>query len=703
MPRRLLPLLALALLVAQAPAVHAQDVVMRLGLDPATATVRPGEEANVTLTVENRGPFTLRVNLTHDATTLRVAYERVAFSVEPGTSRQVRVGVSAPGVTNGSGGVTFRASGATDGPVPAPPETASATFTLHVRPAAANRTNESPSTPPEPFDDRASNGTGEGGSGATGNQTTQGDQGGSGTGTSNGISNATKDGATKGVSNGTSDATANGTSGGTTNATANETTDATKPPADEPPRETPRAVLAPDWLDLRAAVRERVEFEFEVRNPGPRAQSYEAVLRLPLGWAGALQRTAFDVPAGGSYLLRGSVLPLPDAPDGEGSLAVSGPGGTAVALLGLRVDRPADAGPGSRSGPLPGEPDGAAAGFDAASAPPPAAQGILTLRVEPDEVRVPRGGRALAHLVVSNGLAIPLDARPLLAAPDGFRLDAAATGTRVEPGATLRIPLVFRADDALAEGLEADATARLDGHDAGASPFRLLVEPAETKPSSDAPPEQGELEDRADAPLVVALALAAAGGVALAAAWAWRRWHLAAFALYARLLPSRVLEHPKRRAIMDVVGAEPGVRLADLQRRLGLANGALRHHVDRLEAAGHLRSVPEGSHRRLYPPAAAGRVAPVPGLADRALRLIEERGPIAASDVAAGLGVSRQALHYHLKKLAAQGRIRAARQGGDLVLAAPGAATVPAAPAAAPKPAKAAPTAPRGGPSGPSP
>ncbi|HEX2023033.1 MAG TPA: helix-turn-helix domain-containing protein [Candidatus Thermoplasmatota archaeon] len=170
---------------------------------------------------------------------------------------------------------------------------------------------------------------------------------------------------------------------------------------------------------------------------------------------------------------------------------------------------------------------------------------------------------------------------------------------------------------------------------------------------------------RYGSPTEVAITVALATVVA-ALAWRRREWLL--LVLYTRLRPDRVLDHPTRRAIRDLAHAEPGILLADIQKRIGLANGALRHHVDSLERAKVLRSVHEGQYRRIYP-AEAPRVQAAPGLADRVVLALHEHGPLPAAELAARLGVSRQSLHYHVKRLAAQGRIETRMVDRELVVA----------------------------------
>ena len=126
------------------------------------------------------------------------------------------------------------------------------------------------------------------------------------------------------------------------------------------------------------------------------------------------------------------------------------------------------------------------------------------------------------------------------------------------------------------------------------------------------------------------------------------------------------LQHPRRAGIVALVRAQPGLTLADLRRRMGMSNGVARHHVALLEAAGLVRTVPDGTLRRLWPVGEPARA--VPPLRERVAETVQTRGRVSSADLAHQLGVSRQALHYHVKRLVGDGRIVADRQHAELFL-----------------------------------
>jgi DNA-binding transcriptional ArsR family regulator len=155
------------------------------------------------------------------------------------------------------------------------------------------------------------------------------------------------------------------------------------------------------------------------------------------------------------------------------------------------------------------------------------------------------------------------------------------------------------------------------------------------------------------------------GASAGALAFARKRWPLLLSPLYTRLAKARILEQPTRERIAETVKAEPGITFGELQRRLGLAAGQLTHHARKLEEAGVLYSSPDGQARRFFH-VGQGRVEAVPPLRDRALEMLSRRA-MTLSELATELGVTKQALHYHVKKLEEAGVVAASPQG-ELVL-----------------------------------
>lgn len=240
------------------------------------------------------------------------------------------------------------------------------------------------------------------------------------------------------------------------------------------------------------------------------------------------------------------------------------------------------------------------------------------------------------------------------------RLDAApatiAAGTPLDLGFT-----VSADDDAAPNATHAGTFRASPASDGGA--FTVIVgqpPPPSTPSTSPSDSASTSAPPTALAP-VFAMAAAGVGASALGLAWARRKWPLAFAALYAKLRPSKVLEHEARKRMADEARGEPGITFGELQRRLGLANGEAAYHLGLLERARILTSARDGQLRRVYP-VEMGRVPRIEDIRGRALHLLREQ-PRTLSALARDLGASKQAVHYHVKRLVESGLVEPVHDG----------------------------------------
>lgn len=174
-----------------------------------------------------------------------------------------------------------------------------------------------------------------------------------------------------------------------------------------------------------------------------------------------------------------------------------------------------------------------------------------------------------------------------------------------------------------------------------------------------------------------AAGLAATGIVAAAVAftevgrfWALR---LMPVALFSRLQGDQVLQNRRREQLVQLVEGRPGISLKELSELSGVHGGVLAHHMATLEREGLVRRQRVGL-RVTFHAAAAGAVArQVPALQARLLALARSGG-ITQSEAARRLGVTRQALHYHVNQLRRVGLLELEREGRSADLRVPPAA-----------------------------
>ncbi len=222
-----------------------------------------------------------------------------------------------------------------------------------------------------------------------------------------------------------------------------------------------------------------------------------------------------------------------------------------------------------------------------------------------------------------------------------------------------------RPDDVAHGGLRRP---RVRLHEAGRGQHRLFATSG-TPPTSPGSPAGALAIAGLPAPATAIGAIATLAAL-LVLAWPWLKAG-GPLALFSRVSGGRVLENPRRAALLDLVEAEPGIHLRELARRTGQAEGALRHHLARLVDAGKVRAVRGPRYLCYFPVGAVDRnvAAAAPLLkSDVARRLLErcaaEPG-LSGQRLAADLGVTPGAVTYHVQRLSAAGLLQQRRLGRE--------------------------------------
>ena len=78
-------------------------------------------------------------------------------------------------------------------------------------------------------------------------------------------------------------------------------------------------------------------------------------------------------------------------------------------------------------------------------------------------------------------------------------------------------------------------------------------------------------------------------------------------------------------------------------------SGALRHHLTTLERERYIKSIRDGKRRRFY--LNGKKVSPLSATQQQILSHIRENPKVSQAEIAALMGVSRQNINYHLKKM----------------------------------------------------
>lgn len=262
----------------------------------------------------------------------------------------------------------------------------------------------------------------------------------------------------------------------------------------------------------------------------------------------------------------------------------------------------------------------------------------------------PRVAVALDAPTLHATRAVPLPERSPLLLPDVERHAAVDAG----PLASARLDVDTRAPADTAPPATSRSTT------ASATHARLALTPA---------------TERA---LVAGAALAGAGALAYAwagaKAWAARAGQALAAApllgLYARITRAELFDNPVRTRLFDAIQRAPGISTSDLARCAGVSWGTTIYHLEVLERSDMVTSLRNGRHRRYFEngatlgPAGKVEVALLQNrvTADVAARVRATPG-ITQKDLAGALGMTPQALHWHVQRLASAGLVRKRREG----------------------------------------
>ncbi|MHB8633855.1 MAG: winged helix-turn-helix transcriptional regulator [Thermoplasmatota archaeon] len=175
-------------------------------------------------------------------------------------------------------------------------------------------------------------------------------------------------------------------------------------------------------------------------------------------------------------------------------------------------------------------------------------------------------------------------------------------------------------------------------------------------------------------------AIAATGGAASAGVAGWGLWttlrRLGWVPGFSRIAGDEILEHPGRRALFDVVQANPGIHTSELARRTGTGWGTIVHHLDKLER-GRLVVARRVNNQKCYFEN-GGRVSREDMAVAGALRkdkaslittYVESHPMATQKQVGAALGMSAALTSFHVRKLANLGVLDVVRRGKETLLA----------------------------------
>ncbi len=134
--------------------------------------------------------------------------------------------------------------------------------------------------------------------------------------------------------------------------------------------------------------------------------------------------------------------------------------------------------------------------------------------------------------------------------------------------------------------------------------------------------------------------------------------------LYTKISKKDILDHFVRGQIFGYIKINPGDNYTTIKNNLELPNGTLTYHLNILEKEGLVKSWSDGRHKFFYPQGVKipGNGVKNPSIYDAIQKSIMESPGITVKDIAVVNGISRQLANYHVRKLAAEGKIELERK-----------------------------------------
>lgn len=136
------------------------------------------------------------------------------------------------------------------------------------------------------------------------------------------------------------------------------------------------------------------------------------------------------------------------------------------------------------------------------------------------------------------------------------------------------------------------------------------------------------------------------------------------FAAFTRIKRDEALDNERRAALLECIRDNPGCGFADLRRALEVGSGSLAHHLKVLEQQDFVRGVRDGVRLRFYVRGPAiPREAYLTFTQRSVLDAVHSNPGIAQGQLARLVGLPRQNVAYHVRRLAEMGRIAAHADG----------------------------------------
>jgi predicted transcriptional regulator len=156
-----------------------------------------------------------------------------------------------------------------------------------------------------------------------------------------------------------------------------------------------------------------------------------------------------------------------------------------------------------------------------------------------------------------------------------------------------------------------------------------------------------------------------AGAAVIATEWGLYALLALILPLYVRIKGEKILDNFTRGKIYGYIIANPGDHYNSIRTALKLKNGALAYHLKALEREQMVKSQTDGKYKRFYPfeMAVPKRATKLTTMRENIVNHIKEEPGITQNEISEKMGVSHQAISYHLRTLVQLGAVEVTKKG----------------------------------------
>lgn len=138
---------------------------------------------------------------------------------------------------------------------------------------------------------------------------------------------------------------------------------------------------------------------------------------------------------------------------------------------------------------------------------------------------------------------------------------------------------------------------------------------------------------------------------------------------YAKISSDQLLSHPTRNQVMNYLKEHPGAHFKLISRGVATPPGTLRHHLNYLEREGLVRINYEGMYKRYFPTGAHLDPDKIEkGNREAIIQVLGRYPGISQVDLRSIVGIPKQTLSYHIKKLQEDGKLEKKKKGPSILL-----------------------------------